>query len=125
MQSHQKSQILKKKKLNFTNFPSDILGNDEFGRKVNNSFITDDPEDELLMQKPKKRKRKRFLNNGLTRQEKELIVQCEKFTEKYPNCANLTIPSEENPESKAYETFVLPSGDLDTYKSLPKVCFLI
>ena len=75
------------------------------------------------MQKPKKRKRKRFLNNGLTRQEKELIVQCEKFTEKYPNCANLTIPSEENPESKAYETFVLPSGDLDTYKSLPKVCF--
>ena len=61
------------------------------------------------------------MSNGLSRQEKDLITQCEKFLEKYPNFANLTIPSEDNPESKAYENFVIPSGDLETYKSQPKV----
>ena len=41
--------------------------------------------------------------------------------EKYPNCANLSIPNEDNPEKKAYESFVVPSGNLEAYKSLPKV----
>lgn len=45
--------------------------------------------------------------------------------EKYPNCANLSIPNEDNPEKKAYESFVVPSGDLEAYKSLPKVSFIM
>ena len=44
--------------------------------------------------------------------------------EKYPNCANLSIPTEDNPEKKAYESFVVPSGDLEAYKSLPKVSLI-
>ena len=88
-------------------------------------LLEDIPDEELLPPNPKPKKerkqRKKNLSNGLSREEKDLITKCEKFMEKYPNCANLSIPNEDNPEKKAYESFVVPSGNLEAYKSLPKV----
>ena len=91
-------------------------------------LLQDIPDEELLPLNPKPKKerkqRKRNLSNGLSREEKDLITKCERFMEKYPNCANLSIPTKDNPEKKAYESFVVPSGDLEAYKSLPKVSLI-
>ncbi len=73
--------------------------------------------DETEVKKPRGRKPKS--NSKLSKPERDLQNQCDKFMKKYQEFANLCVPSEENPESKAFETYHLPSG-IDAYINPPK-----
>ena len=86
-------------------------------------------EDWIPMRRPRKseiiadtkprKKRQPNSNSNLSRYERDLKVQCEKFLEDYKEFANLSIPNEANPESKALETYHLPNG-IESYKTQPK-----
>ena len=74
---------------------------------------------EITESKPRKKRQPYNTNSNLSRYERDLKVQCEKFLEDYKEFANLSIPNEDNPESKALETYHLPNG-IDSYKTQPK-----
>ena len=81
---------------------------------------SDNTIEDIFKEKPKRGPyKKKKPDSNLSRFERDLKNQCEKFIQDHPNVANLSIPDEENPESKAFETYHLPC-EIDTYKSPPK-----
>ena len=70
--------------------------------------------------KPKKKYKKREkVDSALSKNERDLKAQCEKFLQDHKDFANLSIPDEANPESKSFELYQLP-GDIETFKCPPK-----
>ena len=59
------------------------------------------------------------MQTNLSRHERDLKIQCDKFLEDYKDFANLCIPDESQPESKIFETYHLPA-DIETYKMSPR-----
>ena len=73
-------------------------------------------DEDLPAKEPQKRGRKKK-DSKLSRSERDVKTQCEKFLKKYSEFANLSIPSEENPESRLFETFEI---NLENYLCQPK-----